>query len=206
MTHESTDPTPRKGKRAALRRRVRRLRARLHESRRRTRVATGAAVLAAAVALSLALWPDPQPDPILLGRGPAGVMTVSDTSQRAGPIAPSVAAAPPASDEAVANGEGTEITGGEASYYGDELAGNPTASGEAFRPEGLTAAHRTLPLGTRLRVTNLRNNESVVVRVNDRGPFSGNRVIDLSTAAAREVGMLRSGTARVRLELLPTRG
>lgn len=202
MTHESTDTTPRTGKRAALRRRVRVLRDRLHESRRRTRAATGAAVLASAVALSLALWPDPQPEPILLGKGPAGVMTVSDRSQRTGPIAPPVVEeeAPPT------NGDGTPIEGGEASYYGAELAGNPTASGEPFEPEGLTAAHRTLPLGTRLRVTNLQNEESVVVRVNDRGPFSGHRVIDLSTAAAREVGMLNSGTARVRLELLPTRG
>jgi rare lipoprotein A (peptidoglycan hydrolase) len=94
------------------------------------------------------------------------------------------------------------IGGGAASYYGDELAGNPTASGERFDPNQLTAAHRTLPLGSRVQVTNPANGESVVVRINDRGPFHGNRVIDLSLAAAREIGLLRSGVAQVRMALL----
>ena len=71
---------------------------------------------------------------------------------------------------------------GTASYYGRELAGNRTASGERFNPNGLTAAHRTLPLGTRLRVTNVANGRSVIVRVNDRGPFVGKRLIDVSLA------------------------
>ncbi len=93
---------------------------------------------------------------------------------------------------------------GEASYYGHELAGNRTASGERFNPYGLTAAHRTLPLGTKLRVTNVANGRSVVVRVNDRGPFVGNRLIDVSLGAAREIQMIRSGTAQVRLEIVPT--
>jgi rare lipoprotein A len=93
---------------------------------------------------------------------------------------------------------------GVASYYGTELAGNRTASGERFNPNGLTAAHRTLPLGTRLRVTNVANGRSVIVRVNDRGPFVGSRLIDVSLGAAREIQMIRSGTARVRLELVPT--
>lgn len=97
------------------------------------------------------------------------------------------------------------VQGGEASYYGDELAGNPTASGEPFEPDALTAAHRSLPLGSRLRVTNVRTNESVVVRVNDRGPYAEDRVVDLSEAAAREIGMVRRGTADVRLELLSSR-
>ena len=91
---------------------------------------------------------------------------------------------------------------GQASYYGDELAGSRTASGEVFEPERLTAAHRTLPLGSRVRVTNPRTSESVVVRINDRGPFHGNRVIDLSSAAARSIGLIRSGTGRVNLALL----
>jgi rare lipoprotein A len=94
------------------------------------------------------------------------------------------------------------IGGGEASYYGHELAGNRTASGERFNPAALTAAHRTLPLGTRLRVTNRANGKSVVVRVNDRGPFVRNRIIDVSLAAAREIGMIRSGKAMVTLERL----
>jgi len=91
---------------------------------------------------------------------------------------------------------------GVASYYGDELAGNLTANGEVFDPGQLTAAHRTLPLGSRVRVTNPRNGESVVVRINDRGPYHGNRVIDLSYAAAREIGLIRSGIGQVNLALL----
>lgn len=93
---------------------------------------------------------------------------------------------------------------GTASYYGRELAGNRTASGERFDPHGFTAAHRTLPLGTRLRVTNVANGRSVIVRVNDRGPFVGRRLIDVSLGAAREIQMIRSGTAQVRLEIVPT--
>ncbi len=98
--------------------------------------------------------------------------------------------------------EETEIGGGMASYYGNELAGNRTASGERFNPGDLTAAHRTLPFGSMVRVTNTSNGDSVVVRINDRGPFSHGRVIDVSHAAAREIGMHRSGTARVKLALL----
>jgi rare lipoprotein A len=93
---------------------------------------------------------------------------------------------------------------GMASYYGRELAGNRTASGERFNPAGFTAAHRTLPLGTRLRVTNVANGRSVIVRVNDRGPFVGRRLIDVSLGAAQEIQMIRTGTAQVRLELVPT--
>ena len=96
----------------------------------------------------------------------------------------------------------TEIGGGMASYYGNELAGNRTANGERFNPGELTAAHRTLPFGSMVRVTNTSNGDSVVVRINDRGPFSHGRVIDVSHAAAREIGMHRSGTARVKLALL----
>lgn len=95
-----------------------------------------------------------------------------------------------------------ELTGGVASYYGAELAGRRTASGERFSPDELTAAHRSLPFGSLLRVTNTRNGRSVVVRVNDRGPFAHRRVIDLSKAAAREIGMVRTGTAKVKIELL----
>ena len=91
---------------------------------------------------------------------------------------------------------------GVASYYGHELAGNRTASGERFNPNALTAAHRTLPLGTKLRVTNVANGRSVIVRVNDRGPFVGRRLIDVSLAAAREIRMVGSGTAQVRLEIV----
>ncbi len=93
---------------------------------------------------------------------------------------------------------------GVASFYGHELAGNRTASGERFNPSSLTAAHRSLPLGTKLRVTNTANGEAVIVRVNDRGPFVKSRLIDLSLGAAREIGMVRTGTARVTVEILRT--
>jgi rare lipoprotein A len=91
---------------------------------------------------------------------------------------------------------------GEASYYGRELQGNRTASGQRFDCEGFTAAHRTLPLGTKLRVTNLANGRSVIVTVNDRGPFVRSRLIDVSLGAAREIHMVGSGHAQVKLEVL----
>lgn len=89
---------------------------------------------------------------------------------------------------------------GHASFYGRELAGRRTASGEVFRPEGLTAAHRSLPLGTRVKVTNLNNGRSVVLRINDRGPFVRGRMIDVSLGAAKVLGFASAGTARVRVE------
>ena len=98
--------------------------------------------------------------------------------------------------------EETEIGSGMASYYGNELAGNRTASGERFDPDAMTAAHRTLAFGSKVRVTNMANGQSVVVRINDRGPFGRGRVIDISHAAAREIGMHRSGTAKVRMTLV----
>lgn len=89
---------------------------------------------------------------------------------------------------------------GVASYYGPELQGRRTASGERFNKEALTAAHRTAPFGARLRVTNLANGRSVVVRVNDRGPFVRGRIVDVSQGAARQIGMQGRGIARVRVE------
>ncbi len=94
----------------------------------------------------------------------------------------------------------TVLGEGMASFYGAELAGNRTASGERFNPNALTAAHRTLPMGTKLRVTNKANGKSVIVRINDRGPFAKNRIIDVSRGAAEQISMVRSGTARVTLE------
>ena len=89
---------------------------------------------------------------------------------------------------------------GTASYYGARHHGKRTASGEPFDQHGLTAAHRQLPFGTRVLVTNLSNNKSVVVRINDRGPHTRGRLIDLSRQAAEQLGMLRSGTAKVRVQ------
>lgn len=94
---------------------------------------------------------------------------------------------------------GTYIGSGTASYYGAGFAGRPTASGERFNPSALTAAHRSLPFGTRLKVTNPRNGRSVVVRINDRGPFSRSRVIDLSHEAARQIGLVQQGHGPVQL-------
>ncbi|MFO0039591.1 MAG: septal ring lytic transglycosylase RlpA family protein [Synechococcaceae cyanobacterium] len=93
-------------------------------------------------------------------------------------------------------------TTGQASWYGPGFYGNRTASGEVFRPGTLTAAHRTLPFGTRVRVTNLWNGRSAVVRINDRGPFHGGRIIDLAHGAASQLGVTASGVAQVRLEVL----
>ena len=102
---------------------------------------------------------------------------------------------------ALAGADSTCSTG-SASWYGDEFADRPTASGQRYDPVKLTGAHRTLPLGSRVRVTNLLNGRSVLVTINDRGPFTHRRDIDLSYAAARALGMLRTGVARVRIELV----
>ncbi|HTO58412.1 MAG TPA: septal ring lytic transglycosylase RlpA family protein [Pseudomonadales bacterium] len=91
---------------------------------------------------------------------------------------------------------------GTASWYGPGFHGNPTSSGEIYDQNDLTAAHQTLPLGTRVAVTNLRNGRSVEVRINDRGPFVDDRIIDLSHAAARSLGIIGPGTALVRVEVL----
>ncbi len=91
---------------------------------------------------------------------------------------------------------------GIASFYGAYFAGRKTASGERFNPARMTAAHRSLPFGTRVRVTNMRNGRSVVVRINDRGPFIRGRVIDLSKGAAGVIGMIGRGIAPVRVEVL----
>jgi rare lipoprotein A len=91
---------------------------------------------------------------------------------------------------------------GRASWYGDPHHGRKTASGEIYDRHGLTAAHRTLPLGTLARVTNLDNGRSVEVRINDRGPFVDGRIVDLSEGAARRIGPLSAGIMRVRLTVL----
>jgi rare lipoprotein A len=87
-----------------------------------------------------------------------------------------------------------------ASWYGEPQM---TASGERFNPRALTAAHRTLPLGTRVRVTNTHNGKTVTVRINDRGPYNRARIIDLSEAAARLLDMIDAGVVPVVLEVLP---
>ena len=135
------------------------------------------------------------PDMVKLGAGKASIEAQPVVAYDPLPKDAAASAPTPSTSE-------SPMGDGEASYYGSELAGNRTANGEIFDPEQLTAAHRTLPLGSKVRVTNPRNGESVVVRINDRGPYHGNRVIDLSTAAARTIGLIRSGTGRVNLALI----
>ena len=95
-----------------------------------------------------------------------------------------------------------EVVRGTASWYGPGFYGRTTANGERFRKGTLTAAHRTLPFGSKVRVTNLNNGRSVVVRINDRGPFRYHRVIDLAHGAAEELKMMQAGEIPVRLEVL----
>lgn len=171
-----------------------RLRATLGKARRRAAVVTSAGLLAAGVGVTM-------------GRTP--VPAVSDAPAVAVAVAPSETETPPPTTLLpptipVSDVRGESLGSGTASYYGAELAGNPTASGERFDPAELTAAHRTLPFGTRVRVTNASTGESVVVRINDRGPFHDDRVIDVSTAAAEAIGLKRAGTGTVELERLST--
>ncbi|EDL49178.1 septal ring lytic transglycosylase RlpA family protein [Erythrobacter sp. SD-21] len=170
---------------------------RLKAQRRNLAIGLGA-VTALGLALGGVAFSESQsPEVVRLGKGLASVdaKKVADIEPRT-----TIAERPTTEPEPAASE--SPMADGEASYYGSELAGNLTASGEAFDPSQLTAAHRFLPLGSKVRVTNPRSGQAVVVRINDRGPFHGNRVIDLSTAAARKIGLIRSGTGRVRLALL----
>lgn len=115
--------------------------------------------------------------------------------QQAGAV--DISAIEPAVEEAT-----RDLGVGIASYYGRGFAGRPTASGERFNPAEFTAAHRTLPFGTRVRVTNPNNGKSVVVRINDRGPFVRSRMIDLSQGAAEQIGLIAAGHGTVRLEIV----
>lgn len=96
-----------------------------------------------------------------------------------------------------------DIEEGSATWYGSRYHGRKTTSGEVYNKNHMTAAHPTLPFGTKVKVTNLDTDKAVVVRINDRGPFVGGHIIDLSEASARLIGLRRSGTAQVRVEILP---
>jgi rare lipoprotein A len=99
-----------------------------------------------------------------------------------------------------------QVMTGVASYYHDSLHGNKTASGKVYNKNKLSAAHKTLPLGTRVRVTEPKSGRSVVLEVNDRGPFVKGRIIDLSRRAATELGMLKKGLAKVKVEIVSLPG
>ncbi len=112
--------------------------------------------------------------------------------------APAAAAPAPAAPAAT----GSDAMEGLAAYYSSRLEGRKTATGQTFRQSRLTAAHQTLPFGTRVKVTHAQNGRSVVVVINDRGPTQAGRVIDLSRSAAGKLGMLRAGLAPVKLEVV----
>ena len=101
-----------------------------------------------------------------------------------------------------ANNDVVLVEEGVASYYADEFDGRKTSNGETYDMNQMTAAHQTLPFNTKVRVTNLASGKSVIVRINDRGPFKDNRIIDLSLAAAKSIELIGSGTANVRLEVV----
>ena len=125
------------------------------------------------------------------------------TTQKDVPLMP-LPALPPSPVETKTDGSRKliEVVQGAASWYGPGFYGRTTANGERFRKGTLTAAHRTLPFGTKVRVTNLSNGRSVVVRINDRGPFKYHRVIDLAHGAASQLRMMQAGEVPVKLEVL----
>ena len=123
------------------------------------------------------------------------------TAPAAPPVVPPPAAVPPAAAIPLPR-EPRVVFTGTASWYGEAHHGKTTASGEPFDMHAMTAAHRTLPLGTRVRVTNLGNGHAVEVRINDRGPALTDRIIDLSYGAARALGGLSEGVFRVRIAVL----
>jgi|GEM_PF-818346 len=142
------------------------------------------------------------PDEEILGEGLDRNDVATNNNQ------PSAEETPPAEEEEPPAPEEPEIktTGkpefGKASYYADKFQGRPTASGEPFDQNQYTAAHKTLKFGTRIRVTNTANNKSVIVRVNDRGPFTPGRIVDLSRVASNEIGGVQAGIIDVKLEVL----
>ena len=147
--------------------------------------------------------------PILIAASLA-MITCSGLAQAQGASAPAAAPAAPAAAATAAKpppaaAASGDVSEGKVAYYGQRFAGRKTASGQRFNPAALTMAHKTLPYGTRVRVTNLKTNKSVVVRVNDRGPTQGDRVGDLSLAAARAIRMTRSGVIDAKLEVLGKR-
>ena len=131
---------------------------------------------------------------IALAAGCARTHTEPPTAAPAPTVSPPVARALPPEPRALQTGK--------ASWYGDAHHGRKTASGETFDMNALTAAHRTLPLGTRVLVTNLANGRSIEVRINDRGPMVPDRIIDLSRAAARALGGVGAGVFRVRIAVV----
>lgn len=152
-----------------------------------------AALRAAVPVMSPAADSAPSSDDLILEAIKARVDAVRSGKQRSGQTL---------SDTITAEVMKVDPDEGIASYYADAFHGKKTSSGEVFNMHDSTCAHRWLPFGTRLRVTNLDNGNAVIVRVNDRGPFHHGRLIDMSKGAAHALGMIRKGTARVRIEVV----
>lgn len=154
------------------------------------------AIVRGVVALVCAILLSCQPSPRFVKSGSTG--NTARPEERTEPKGDSVVAATvrPSTGKALLTLEGL------ASYYAHGFHGKLTSNGETFDMNALTAAHRTLPFGTRILVTNLSNNKTVTVRVNDRGPFIDGRIIDLSMGAAKVIDLIQTGTAKVRLEVM----
>lgn len=131
-------------------------------------------------------------------------LTTQAQAQPAAASAPAAAATPAASPAPAAPAATAAATAseGKLAWYGRKFAGRKTASGERYNPDAMTMAHKDLPFGTQVRVTNTRNKRSVVLRVNDRGPTQADRIGDVSQAAARRLGMMRSGVIDARVEVV----
>lgn len=130
-------------------------------------------------------------------------LALASLSQAQPASAPAAAApAPTTASTPAPAAAGGDVAEGKVAYYGRKFAGRKTASGERFNPAAMTMAHKTLPFGTMVRVTNLKTNKSVVVRVNDRGPTTPDRIGDVSQGAAAKLRMLRSGVVQAKLEVV----
>jgi rare lipoprotein A len=138
----------------------------------------------------------------LVGTAASAQTSAPASSPTAMPAASAPAAAAPAA--AAPTTTGSDAMEGLAAHYSNRLEGRKTASGQIFRQSKLTAAHQTLPFGTKVKVTNTNNGRSVVVVINDRGPTQAGRVIDLTRAAAGKLAMLRAGLVPVKLEIVAT--
>ncbi len=137
---------------------------------------------------------------LLMGCAVAGLIVLSPKSEASPPVPTSFPEPSHLTLQSPARAPANEF--GKASWYGTELQGMPTASGELFDKDKLTAAHDNLPLGTLVKVTNLASLASTLVRINDRGPTMTGRIVDVSWAAAKQLGFLDAGLARVEIEIV----
>ncbi len=121
---------------------------------------------------------------------------------RTGPTKPRTTKSKPPSLKTISKGNYRRVITGVSSFYAEDFHGKLTANGEVYDMYGLTAAHKTLPLNTIARVTNLENNKSLILRINDRGPYVKGRILDCSYGAAKKLGFINNGTAKVKIEVI----